>query len=232
MRSHASNLHLDTLAKRILANQSDARRRINEAVAPVMGHHVKTANDDALDAETNRMMDALLLERGLQPGVPVPEDMVRGGRALLVVGAAGAGKSGAVSALFHRRPEFEGFRVEGAYCPLISLNAPSPLTLRQLGNAILKAVPYPIVRPLSESEVWPVVHEQLQANGICFVHIDEMQHTDEITSSDEFQKDPKHPQGDDAAEGLARVADPIGTARTQEILPPTHPCGDASEPSS
>lgn len=188
MAQNQANGHLATLAERILANQSDKRRRVNEAMAAVMNHHVKTANDDVLIQEKDRMMDSLLLERGLQPGAPPPPGMVRGGRALLVTGPAGAGKSSAILNLLNGSPEFEGFGVDGAYCPIVSLNAPSPLTLRQLGNAILRAVSYPAKRQLSESEVWPVVHEQLRANGICFVHIDEMQHTDEITSEGEFQK--------------------------------------------
>ncbi|MCO6393254.1 AAA family ATPase [Aliihoeflea aestuarii] len=95
---------------------------------------------------------------------------------LALVGRSGAGKTRALERAFANRPEFSGLHELDAGCPLISLKAPSPCTLKQLGIEVLKALGYPLRRDPKEYEVWDMVRERLEMQGIRYLHIDEIQH--------------------------------------------------------
>jgi hypothetical protein len=95
------------------------------------------------------------------------------GRALVVIGKSGAGKSWAVDRAVRIRPEFEPV---GDLCPFLSLTAPSPCTLKQLGREFLRQLGYPLERELKEHMVWEKVRERLKLRRVRFVWIDEMHH--------------------------------------------------------
>jgi TniB protein len=167
---------------RILANQSEERCSANEALADVLDAYLPTAYEAQLDEQFNWLFDSMLLELGGQPGVAAPKTQIRGGRALLVTGKAGAGKSRALTHAFTNRPEFEGYGKEGEWCPLLSVVAPSPFTLGALGNVIVRALGYVGDREIKHSQVWPMVLELMAESGIRILHIDEAQHGDEIAN--------------------------------------------------
>jgi len=109
------------------------------------------------------------------------------GRILAVIGQPGAGKTRALERVFHQREEFWKIAdIEDR--TLISVKAPSPCTLKQLGNSLLKALGYPTLRDLKENIVWQMVRERLQIHGIRYVHIDELQHAVEYVTDGELQK--------------------------------------------
>ncbi|MFK4771359.1 ATP-binding protein [Rhizobium sp. ZW T2_16] len=109
------------------------------------------------------------------------------GRILAVIGQPGAGKTRALERIFHQREEFWKIaNVEDR--TLVSVKAPSPCTLRQLGNPLLKALGYPTLRDLKENVVWQMVRERLPIHGIRYVHIDELQHAVEYATAGELQK--------------------------------------------
>ena len=173
---------------RVRLNQSAKRRSVNEVMGKVLGTYLSTSYDTEIDAQIDWMLDSILLETGEQPGVPAPGEQVRGGRALLVVGEAGAGKSRVLSHALRARPEFEGFGQKGEWSPILSVVAPSPFTLGALGNLIVKAVGYESGREIKHSKVWPFVRELMADRGIRILHIDEAQHGDEIVNPIMFQE--------------------------------------------
>ncbi|MEO3998875.1 ATP-binding protein [Mesorhizobium sp. CAU 1732] len=173
---------------RIVSNQSDKRRAVNEALGRVLSAYLPTAYDDQLMEQIDWLLDSMLLELGEQPGVAAAEGMVRGGRALVVTGEAGAGKSRALAHAFASRSEFEGFGKPGEWCPLLSVVAPSPFTLGALGNEIARKLGYHGRREIQHSKVWPVVRELMAECGIRILHIDEAQHGDEIQSDSMTQE--------------------------------------------
>ena len=105
---------------------------------------------------------------------------IRGGRALLVTGAAGAGKSRALAHAFATRPELEGFGQPGS--PLLSVVAPSPFTLGALGNEIAGRLGYVSRRAMRQNEVWPLVRGLMREARVRILHIDEAQHGDQIAN--------------------------------------------------
>lgn len=174
--------------QRVLANQSDARRSANEVMGMVLATYLPTAYDRELDKQIDWLLDSILLETGKQPNVPTPVGQVRGGRALVVVGAAGAGKSRAVSQMLRTRPDFDGFGKDGEWSPILSVVAPSPFTLGALGNEIVRKLGYVGRREIQHTKVWPIVRELMAETGIRILHIDEAQHGDEIVNPAMFQE--------------------------------------------
>src|SRR5690606_23320360 len=97
--------------ERILANRSPERRSVGEKMDKVRAAYLPTAHDRRLSSEIDWLFDTMVHELGGGSG-QAPQ--VRGGRALLVTGAAGAGKSRALAHAFATRPEFEGFGQPGS----------------------------------------------------------------------------------------------------------------------
>lgn len=143
---------------------------------------LNTQNGSDKYEQIDWILDTMVLELGGQPGVPAAESQIRGGRALVVTGEAGAGKSRALSHAFNNRPEFAGFGKPGEWCPLLSVVAPSPFTLGALGNEITRKLGYNSRRDIQHSKVWPVVRELTAECGVRILHFDEAQHGDEIKS--------------------------------------------------
>jgi len=166
---------------RIASHRSPARVRLNARMRKVMSLYLPTANDTLLNREIDWLLDTisheLLADEGLR-GTTGPN---RGGRALIVIGEAGAGKSRALKRMFETRPEFEGFGEPG--CPVLSVVAPSPFTLSALGNEIAQKLGYFSRRNLRQSEVWPLIRGLMQEWGVRILHIDEAQHGDQISNS-------------------------------------------------
>lgn len=188
MNAKAASGRSAEFLNRIVSNQTDKRRAVNEAVGRVLTAYLPTAYDEQLMEQIDWLLDSMLLELGEQPGVAAAEGMVRGGRALVVTGHAGAGKSRALAHAFASRPEFEGFGRPGEWSPLLSVVAPSPFTLGALGNEIARKLGYHGQREIRHSKVWPVVRELMAECGVRILHIDEAQHGDEIKSDSMAQE--------------------------------------------
>ena len=186
MNTKASGGRSADFLNRIVANQNDKRRSVNEALGRVLSAYLPTEYDKELNQEIDWILDTILLELGAQPGVEGPESMVRGGRALVVTGAAGAGKSRALAHVFNNRAEFEGFGEPG--CPLLSVVAPSPFMLGALGNEITRKLGYHSRREIQHTKVWPVVRDLMAEWGVRILHVDEAQHGDEIKNDLLFQE--------------------------------------------
>lgn len=166
--------------------RSRQRAEVSGAMTPLLSAYFGTERDKTLDEELSLLIDAFLEADSVEDSRRVGR--LHEGRALTVTGASGAGKSRALERLFIKREEFLGYGNKESDCPLISVTAPSPCTLRLLGESILKAIGYPVTRKLDENVVWDLVHQNLPLRGIRFIHIDELQHVAQSRNKVEIGK--------------------------------------------
>ncbi|WP_291649832.1 ATP-binding protein [Bosea sp. (in: a-proteobacteria)] len=160
---------------------SDAvRARRVAALEKVHRSYLKTDRDSVLEAEFDRLIDTSSL---------VFNGRRAEGRALVVVGQSGAGKTHAIRRLIEGRRELlpENLTL-GMSLPIVSITAPSPCTLKQLGIELLRLLGYPIDRDVRENVAWNRVREQLRLRKVQIVHIDEAQHAVRLMNDHEIQK--------------------------------------------
>jgi hypothetical protein len=125
----------------------------------MQNHYIQTLRDRKLSEEMMRWVDTTLAS----VSGPRPE-----GRILAVIGNSGAGKTWAIERAIKSIPEFKS--------SILSVTAPRPCTLKQLGREILKNLGYGLKRELREHMVWEKVRDHLEGNNVRFVWIDELQH--------------------------------------------------------
>ncbi|WP_417682745.1 ATP-binding protein [Roseibium sp.] len=106
------------------------------------------------------------------------------GRAVVVVGESGTGKSRSLERAFANL----GMTVRSDKIFVVSVRAPSPCNLKQLGIEILIGLGYPVDRDFRENVVWRVVKEQLALRKIRFLHLDELQHLTQLNNPAEALK--------------------------------------------
>lgn len=165
-----------------LSQHSAAEQRARRLAALERLHrsYLKSARDTALEAEFERLIDTSSL-------------MLNGrraeGRALVLVGESGAGKSHAIRRIIEGRRELlpENLPI-GRSMPIVSITAPSPCTLKQLGVELLRILGYPIERDVRENVAWNRVREQLRLRKVRIVHIDEAQHAVHLMNEPDIQK--------------------------------------------
>jgi len=157
-----------------------ARARRIAALERLHRSYLKTARDGELEAELERLIDtSSLILHGRRAE----------GRALVVVGQSGAGKTHAIRRLIESRRELLPENLPlGMSMPIVSITAPSPCTLKQLGVELLRVLGYPIERDIRENVAWSRVREQLRLRKVRIVHIDEAQHAVRLMNTQEIQK--------------------------------------------
>ncbi|WP_417683978.1 ATP-binding protein [Roseibium sp.] len=106
------------------------------------------------------------------------------GRAVVIVGESGTGKSRSLERAFADL----GMTDPADKTFVLSVWAPSPCNLKQLGIEILEALGYRVQRDLRENVVWRLVREQLALRKIRFLHIDELQHLTQLNNAAEALK--------------------------------------------
>lgn len=179
--SHASPSILDRIKK----NQTVERRSISEVLARIFSTHIPTAYERDLNAQLDWIFDTMVVE--LDKDDYAPTSQLRGGRALVLPGAAGVGKSWTIRYVFANRPELAWDSSKGEDPAFLSVVAPSPFTLGALGNEVVRRLGYGGSREIQHSKVWPLVRELMAEKGIRILHIDEAQHGDEIVGAAEAQ---------------------------------------------
>lgn len=136
-----------------------ARERLYELAQKLQDRHIVTLRDKMLGGEVRRWAD--LTAASLSGSHPE-------GRILAVTGASGAGKTWAIERAIASIPELKP--------AMLCVTAPRPCTLKQLGRVFLREMGYQLRRDLHEHLTWEKVREHIEANGIRFVWIDELQH--------------------------------------------------------
>lgn len=112
------------------------------------------------------------------------------GRALVVVGDSGAGKSAAIARLIASQPELQPRNLAvGPVVPIVSITAPSPFTPRALAMEVMnQGLGYGMVRDIRENVAYSRLREQLRVRQVRILHIDEMQHALSANNPHEMQK--------------------------------------------
>jgi hypothetical protein len=150
----------DDPLRAIREGMDDHRRRRAELVKRISDKYFHTGRDRQVVDELTQLVDGTIASiDGNHPE----------GRMVVVVGDPGAGKTWAVERAL---ASISGLK-DG---PLLSLVAPRPCTLKQLGRSILHALDYPLQRDLLEHLTWEKVRHQLALRRKQFVWIDEMHH--------------------------------------------------------
>ncbi|MFC4173223.1 AAA family ATPase [Microvirga sp. GCM10011540] len=160
------------------AEERRARRIV--ALEKLHKSYLRTPRDAQLEDEFERLIDGASLSlNGRRPE----------GRALVVIGQSGAGKTLALRRLIDGRRELTPQNMAvGPTMPFVSITAPSPCTLKQLAIELLRALGYPLERDVKENVAWNRVREQLRLRKVLIVHIDEMQHAVRFPDGAETQK--------------------------------------------
>lgn len=112
------------------------------------------------------------------------------GRALVVVGESGAGKSAAIARLIASQAELQPRNLAvGPVVPIVSITAPSPFTPRALAMEVMnQGLGYGMVRDIRENVAYSRLREQLRMRQVRILHIDEMQHALGANNPHEMQR--------------------------------------------
>lgn len=110
--------------------QSEERIRRNKIMTGVLSAYFGTPRDRTLEAEMDELIDSFILTRD---AAELEESCQLGrlgeGRALVVVGESGAGKTRSLQRLFSRRQEFAPSEGGDGHRVLITVSAPPPAPL-------------------------------------------------------------------------------------------------------
>jgi Cdc6-like AAA superfamily ATPase len=128
------------------------------------------------------------------------------GNHLIVIGESGAGKTTAVRRLLQKHALQNAYEQNAPGCKIVTVTAPSPCNLAELGRETLKSLGYPTIRKRVDGpEIWRRVRERIRDLQILIIHFDEMQHVVQTVNDVEIQKvrniikgllvDDKHPVG-------------------------------------
>lgn len=96
-------------------------------------------------------------------------------RGIVLIGRSGSGKTTAIQHLIRSNRNLIRTDASQEVCEFISLQVPSPATMKFVGMAVLQASGYPLTRDKSASTIWDMVRQQLTYRQTLFLHLDEAQ---------------------------------------------------------
>jgi hypothetical protein len=173
--------------RRIRESQSDGQRRQSEVMERVRHAYLRTGRD----AIVRRQFDRLLADISERREYELPHDRRNRLEAniMVVIGPSGAGKSASLNRLFSEHHATPGYRVKGSECPLVTVRAPSPCGMKELGRDVLLMTGYELARRnLDGPEVWGIVRRRFRELGVVLLHIDELQHAPQSLDVSEQKK--------------------------------------------
>jgi hypothetical protein len=160
--------------------------RVATVMAKLEACYVRSARDEAIAAQVTR----LIVNWGKKrfPKRPEGDSNRRAGVGFVVTGGSGSGKTTALDTALIEHEAFPGYGVEGSGCTFVSVLAPSPCTLAQLGNATLEALGYDTDKPLPENEAWKRVRKLVKRKRVAFLHFDDVHNVLQNASAREIKK--------------------------------------------
>jgi hypothetical protein len=165
---------------------SAADRQLVAKIEATKTEYMTSDRDEEIAQQLKRLTINAMLRR--DPTLPYAANNRAPGKGLAIIAPSGAGKSRLMDEAFRDNPAFPNYGVAGAWCPLVSIAAPSPSTLGQIGTRILEVLGYDLERGLSESAAWFRVRQQLRINNILFLAIDDLNNALHVFSAEEIQK--------------------------------------------
>ncbi|WP_341987773.1 TniB family NTP-binding protein [Azorhizobium sp. AG788] len=167
--------------------QTTQRASVSDRVAKLHSAYIISDRDRVIGERIEEMIDHCLRVQDARESGNLVGRLAEA-RPLMVLGESGSGKTRSLTRIFRRRQEFEGYGDRSVDCPLLSVDVPSPCTMRMLGMATLQAAGYPVTRELREAEVWQIVPAVLKQRGVYFLHFDEVGHVLQCHNPIEIQK--------------------------------------------
>ncbi len=153
----------------------------------ILTTYIVTNRDKLLANELDALIEASRMV-SVAGQTTVPVGRLNEGRIFALTGEAGAGKTRALLRQFTQRSELTDADGALGHAPFVSCIAPSPCTLRLMGNVIARDLGYPLNRELRENVVWDVIRTLLPLRRVRILHIDESQHMMALANSTERQK--------------------------------------------
>jgi len=142
----------------------------------VKSRYIRSERDLLVAEGLNELVKRAISRAGA--GLPAERAFRPEGRALVVVGQSGAGKTTTLSRAFHNHPAFSNFG--NPDCPLISVRVPKPSSLKDVGILLLVELGFPMSADRKLRIVWAKVRERLELLNVRIIHMDEIQN---ITST-------------------------------------------------
>lgn len=145
---------------------------VESVIEDLQSRYVVSSRDREIESHLR-----LLGRNSLKPRfgkLPYGDNNRRAGIGFVISGESGSGKTRAMERALVNNPAFPGYGVPGARCIFVSVLAPSPCTLAQLGNATLEALGYATEKPLRENEAWKRVRGLLKKRRVLFLHYDDV----------------------------------------------------------
>lgn len=103
------------------------------------------------------------------------DGIVNNARGIVLVGQSGSGKTTAIRELIFRSRSLLQTDPSQDICEFISLQVPSPATMKFVGAATLRALGYPYSGDKMGPAIWDQVKVQLKLRQTSFLHLDEAQ---------------------------------------------------------
>ncbi|PTM99045.1 TniB protein [Mycoplana dimorpha] len=174
----------------ICIEQPEVTERVSrvETMRAVLRAYIGHSRDQLLESELDRLIESCELSCSIDDDHSSRVGRLAEGRILAVTGKPGAGKTRSLERIFRLRASAWGAPCNHEGSQLVSVKAPSPCTLRQLGHTLLKQLGYRVERDLRENVVWDMVRDRLKLCNVRYVHIDEIQHAVDTANVNEVQK--------------------------------------------
>lgn len=103
------------------------------------------------------------------------DGVVNNARGIVLVGQSGSGKTTAIRELVRKNSGLLKTDPAQEVCEFISLQVPSPATMKFVGASTLRALGYPYSGDKQGPAIWDQVKVQLKLRNTCFLHLDEAQ---------------------------------------------------------
>ena len=96
-------------------------------------------------------------------------------RGIALIGASGSGKTTTIARMLSQTNGLKVNELDTGETDIVSLQVPSPATLKFVGITALEALGYPLKRDKTAMVVWGQVREHLRLRKTLFMHLDEAQ---------------------------------------------------------
>ncbi|OCX60451.1 hypothetical protein BFP70_17735 [Thioclava sp. SK-1] len=146
---------------------TDSNKKIRRIVQDLRSAFVPTPSYAKLEAHFRTLLE--------QRRADVADGIVNNARGIVLVGQSGSGKTTAIRELIRQNKSLLKTDPTKDICEFISLQVPSPATMKFVGAATLRALGYPYSGDKQGPAIWDQVKVQLKLRQTSFLHLDEAQ---------------------------------------------------------
>jgi len=168
-----TNLSHEGALARLHASRSPERIERDATMSRVHAAYVTMTRDDEILFNMNELISVSARHhQAISDGTLRCVGRLAEGRSFWLLGESGAGKTRSLERRFEKIPEFATYRTDPGSGPLISVQVPSPFTLRQFAQDLAAAAGFDTDLVLKENVAWSTARRLIR-DRISFIHIDE-----------------------------------------------------------